>query len=70
MHYHLFICHADEDKSFARRLTLALKKAGVAVWFDEDEIRLGSSIRQAIDRDDFNAFRARTLARYEDAVGE
>lgn len=50
MHYHLFICHADEDKRFTRSLALALNRAGVAVWFDEDEIRLGSSIRQTIGR--------------------
>ena len=51
MLYDLFICHAAEDKdSLVRPLAEQLRERHVAVWYDEFELRLGDSIRQAIDR--------------------
>ncbi len=48
--YDVFICHASEDKDdVARPLAEALKAAGLDVWFDEFELRIGSSLRRNID---------------------
>jgi hypothetical protein len=47
----VFICHASEDKeSVARPLAKALRDQRVAVWYDEFSLRLGDSLRQAIDK--------------------
>jgi hypothetical protein len=47
----VFICHASEDKiEFVRPLALALQKAGVKVWYDEFEIKLGDSIVSKIEK--------------------
>jgi hypothetical protein len=47
----VFICHASEDKeSVARPLSLLLRMAGLAVWFDEFELRIGDSLLERIDR--------------------
>jgi len=40
----VFICHSHEDKSFARKLAIALAGAGFKVWIDEAEIRVGESL--------------------------
>lgn len=40
----IFICHSHEDKSFARKLAIALAGAGFKVWIDEAEIRIGDSL--------------------------
>ena len=46
----VFISHASEDKeSIASPLAEALQRAGLRVWIDKQEIRLGDSIRQRID---------------------
>src|SRR5215217_3592035 len=46
-----FISHASEDKDeIARPLTDALTRHGYDVWFDEYVLRLGDSLREAIDR--------------------
>ena len=39
-----FICHSHEDKSFARRLAIAIAGSGFKVWLDEAEIRIGESL--------------------------
>jgi serine/threonine protein kinase len=44
-----FLSHASADKQIARRLALALAKAGVDVWLDEWEIKVGESISQKVD---------------------
>jgi hypothetical protein len=50
MLYDVFICHASEDKDdFVRPLAEALKRANVEVWYDEFSLKLGDSIRRAID---------------------
>lgn len=47
----VFICHASDDKDdFAGPLAQALRAAGVKVWFDEFEIKLGHNISQKIER--------------------
>lgn len=49
--FDVFISHASEDKDdIVRPLANALKEEGLHVWFDEFELRIGSSLRQTIDR--------------------
>jgi hypothetical protein len=46
----VFISHAGEDKeSFVRGLASALEKTGLRVWFDENTITVGDSLRRKID---------------------
>lgn len=46
----VFISHASEDKErVARPLASLLKNAGLRVWIDENELRLGDSLRRKID---------------------
>jgi len=46
----VFICHASEDKdAFVRPLAKALQDSGLRVWFDESTLRIGDSLRRAID---------------------
>jgi hypothetical protein len=46
----VFISHASEDKeSAALPLALALRQAGVHVWLDRFELKLGDSLREKID---------------------
>ena len=47
----VFIAHASEDKDdVARPLANALTAAGLSVWYDEFTLKLGDSIRGAIDQ--------------------
>jgi hypothetical protein len=47
----VFISHASEDKEeIAHRLAEALKKRGLAVWYDTFTLKLGDSLRESIDR--------------------
>ncbi|WP_430414026.1 toll/interleukin-1 receptor domain-containing protein [Parasphingorhabdus sp.] len=47
----VFICHASEDKdAVARPLAYALRDRHIEVWFDEFSIKVGDSLREAIDR--------------------
>lgn len=51
MLYDLFISHASEDKEdFVRPLATRLSEAHVEVWYDENSLRLGDSLREAIDQ--------------------
>jgi hypothetical protein len=45
----LFICHASNDKPFVRRLKADLERYGFNVWVDENEIRVGDSLRETIE---------------------
>jgi hypothetical protein len=48
--YDVFISHAAEDKEdIVRPLANALRSEGLSVWFDEFELRIGSSLRRSID---------------------
>ncbi len=49
--YDVFISHASEDKeNVVRPLANALKERGVAVWYDEFELKMGDSLRRKIDQ--------------------
>lgn len=49
--YDVFISHASEDKDeVVRPLAHALRDGGLAVWYDEFELRIGDSLRRKIDR--------------------
>ena len=50
MLYDVFICHASEDKDdFVRPLAKRLKENHIEVWYDEFCLKVGDSIRRAID---------------------
>lgn len=49
--FDVFISHASEDKdSVVRPLAESLQAAGLSVWYDEFELRIGDSLRRKIDR--------------------
>lgn len=48
--YDVFVSHASEDKDVARPLAEALRERGLSVWFDEQELRIGDSLRRKIDQ--------------------
>jgi hypothetical protein len=48
--FDVFISHASEDKeAVVRPLAHALQAAGLRVWYDEFELRIGDSLRGKID---------------------
>jgi TIR domain-containing protein len=48
--YDVFVCHASEDKdTVVRPLAEALRQEGLSVWYDEFELRIGTSLRRSID---------------------
>lgn len=48
--FDVFISHATEDKdAIVRPLAAALRQLGLAVWYDEFELRIGDSLRRRID---------------------
>jgi TIR domain len=46
----IFVSHASPDKPYVRQLVVELRKADIAVWFDEDSIAWGESLRPAINK--------------------
>lgn len=51
MLYDVFICHATEDKNnFVRPLAKKLCDENIEVWYDEFSLKLGDSLRQALDK--------------------
>lgn len=49
--YDVFISHTSEDKAeVVRPLATALRDAGLSVWYDEFELRMGDSLRRKIDK--------------------
>jgi hypothetical protein len=49
--FDVFVSHASEDKDeVVRPLAQALQQAGLSVWYDEFELRIGDSLRRKIDR--------------------
>src|ERR1051325_7204220 len=50
MPWDVFISHASEDKAIvARPLAKLLRQAGITVWLDESELKIGDSLRGKID---------------------
>ena len=46
----VFLCHASEDKAdVARPLAEALRRRGITVWLDEQELHIGDGLLQKID---------------------
>ncbi len=45
----VFISHASEDKDLVRSLARNLSFEGLRVWYDEDVLTVGDSLRQCID---------------------
>jgi len=51
MQHDVFICHASEDKAaLVRPLAESLREQHIDVWYDEFSLKVGDSLRQAIDR--------------------
>ncbi|MDX2142027.1 MAG: DUF1883 domain-containing protein [Rhodospirillaceae bacterium] len=49
--YDIFISHASEDKDeIVRPLAQSLQAAGLVVWYDEFELKIGDSLRRKIDK--------------------
>ncbi|WP_201025504.1 DUF1883 domain-containing protein [Lysobacter capsici] len=49
--FDVFISHASEDKDkVVRPLAMALQGAGLKVWYDEFELKIGDSLRRKIDK--------------------
>ena len=49
--FDVFISHASEDKDeVVRPLAEALRDAGLSVWYDEFQLKIGQSLRQKIDQ--------------------
>jgi len=46
----VFLSHNSEDKPFARKIALYLKKYGIFVWIDEAEIKIGDSLTNKISK--------------------
>ncbi|MDJ1498405.1 toll/interleukin-1 receptor domain-containing protein [Cytophagaceae bacterium DM2B3-1] len=46
----LFICHSSKDKSFVRDFKKALDSFRYEVWLDENEIQVGDSIYEKIEK--------------------
>jgi len=64
-----FLCHASEDKEYARKLYEQLEKKGIRPWLDENDIRGGTEwdevIKQTIKRGEIDYFvvlQSKTLA--------
>jgi len=45
-----FISYASEDRDFARELVEILRGAGLRIWFDQTELRVGRSLSRSLDR--------------------
>jgi len=45
----VFISHSTGDAEWARSFAQALKARGVAVWFEEFDVRPGESVRDALE---------------------
>lgn len=49
--YDVFLSHASEDKDLiVRPLAKALESRGLTVWYDENNLKLGDSLRRKIDQ--------------------
>lgn len=51
IYFDFFISHASEDKdNFVRPLVNELSRLGISVWFDEQTLEIGDSLRRNIDK--------------------
>ena len=48
--YDVFISHASEDKDFVDPLANKLRDAGLRVWYDSFELRIGDSLNESINK--------------------
>ena len=49
-HYDVFISYASEDRDYPVRVIIAaFVGAGLRVWYDEMELKIGDSLRKSID---------------------
>ena len=49
--FDVFISHTSEDKAdVVRPLATSLRDAGLSVWYDEFELKIGDSLRRKIDK--------------------
>jgi CheY-like chemotaxis protein len=46
----VFLSHSSKDKAFVRRLAEDLRSAGVPVWYDEWELKVGDSLHDRIQQ--------------------
>jgi hypothetical protein len=44
----VFISHSSQDKSFAEKIALDLKRRGIGIWIDKWEIKVGDSLRASV----------------------
>lgn len=52
-----FISHASEDKdNLVEPLARAMKRQGMWIWYDRDELEIGDSIRRSIDKGLSNSY--------------
>src|SRR5262245_33054233 len=47
--YDVFLSHSAKDKAVVRKLAARLKKDGIRVWLDEEQIKPGDSIPVKIE---------------------
>ena len=47
--FDIFLSHSSKDKPVVRGIAARLKKDGVRVWFDEEQIKPGDSIPAKIE---------------------
>ena len=48
--YDVFISHASEDKDFVDPLANKLRDAGLRVWYDNFELKIGDSLNESINK--------------------
>ena len=46
----VFLSHTSADRSFVERLGVDLKKAGIGVWFDAWDVKVGDSIVDEVNK--------------------
>jgi HJR/Mrr/RecB family endonuclease len=49
MKYKVFISYSSKDKPFVKWLVEILNNAGISVWYDQEEVRVGDSIQKKIE---------------------
>lgn len=47
--YNVFIAHATEDKEYVRKIATSLQNRGLAIWYDEFQIKIGDNLSRRIE---------------------